>query len=160
MKIKSLQIEIVKALRIVNNKYTWLLIVDNVIKKLKKLASLLPQLEDKDWQGGQVLITTQGMSSVPPNSSLTVHISVNEGMDPVESCKFLTDLSGDPENQELVEKVAKELDYQPLALACAASYIKQLWERNASSHINWSDYLDKLDEGKRNITEVKLTEVN
>ena len=160
MKIKSLQIEILKALKIVNNKYTWLLIVDNVIRKQKKLASLLPQLEDKDWQGGQVLITTQDMSSVPPNSFLTVHISVNEGMDPVESCKFLTDLSGNPENQKLVEKVAKELDYQPLALACAASYIKQLRERNASSHINWSDYLDKLDEGKRNITEVKLTEVN
>lgn len=160
MKIKSLQIEIVKALKIVNNKYTWLLMVDNVMRNLKKIALLLPQLEDKDWQGGQVLITTQDMSSVPPNSSLTVHISVNEGMDPVESCKFLTDLSGDPENQELVEKVAKELDYQPLALASAASYIKQLRERNASSQFNWSDYLDKLYEGKRNITEVKLTEVN
>ena len=138
-----------------------MLIVDNVVNlKEISLDLFLPQLEDEDWHGGQVLVTTQDMSSVPPNSSLTVHISVSEGMDAVESCEFLTGLSGLVENQKLVGKVAKELDYQPLALASAAFYVKLLRENQASSHINWKDYLNKLEEGKRNLTEMKLTEVN
>ena len=157
-KIQRLKTEIAKILNNVKKK-SWLLIVDNVAN-LQEISLFLPQLEDEDWHGGQVLITTQDMSSVPPNSSLTVHISVSEGMDPVESCEFLTGLSGLVENQELVGKVAKELDYQPLALASAAFFVKLLRENQASSHINWRDYLNKLEEGKRNLTEMKLTEVN
>ena len=159
MKIQSLKTEIAKVLNNVKKKNTWLLIVDNVVN-LNEISLFLPQLEDEDWHGGQVLITTQDMSSVPPNSSLTVHISVSEGMDGVESCEFLTGLSGFVENQELVGKVAKELDYQPLALASAAFYVKLLRENQASSHINRRDYLNKFEEGKRNLTEMKLTEVN
>ena len=158
LKIQRLKTEIAKILNNVKKK-SWLLIVDNVAN-LQEISLFLPQLEDEDWQSGQVLITTQDMSSVPPNSSLTVYISVSEGMDPVESCEFLTDLSGLVENQELVGKVAKELDYQPLALASAAFFVKLLRENQASSHINWRDYLNKLEEGKRNLTEMKLTEVN
>ena len=158
LKIQKLKIEIAKILNNVKKK-SWLLIVDNVVN-LQEISLFLPQLEDEDWQSGQVLITTQDMSSVPPNSSLTVHISVSEGMDPVESCEFLTGLSGLVENEELVGKVAKELDYQPLALASAAFFVKLLRENQASSHINWRDYLNKLEEGKRNLTEMKLTKVN
>ncbi|CAB3985933.1 Hypothetical predicted protein [Paramuricea clavata] len=106
MKIQSLKISIVKLLEDFKNKYTWLLIADNVVK-LSEMSSFLPQLESDDWQGGQVLITTQDMSSVPSNSSLTVHLSVSQGMDPEESCEFLTDLSGLVGNHDLVSKVAK-----------------------------------------------------
>ena len=158
-KINSLRMEIAKILKNAKKEYTWLLIVDNVVK-LKEIALFLPHLEDEDWQSGQVLITTQDMSSVPPNSSLTVHISVNQGMDTVEPCEFLINLFGLATKDELVEKVAKELDYQPLALASAAFYVKQLRETKASSQFNWRDYLNKLDEGKRNLTEMKLCEVN
>ncbi|CAB4032486.1 Kinesin light chain, partial [Paramuricea clavata] len=154
-KIKSLRTEIAKALRDFESKYTWLLIVDNVIK-LNEISAFFPE----DWQGGQVLITTQDMSSVPSNSSLTVHLSVSQGMDPEESCEFLTDLSGLAENQDLVGNVAKELDYQPLALASAGFYVKQVRESKASPQFTWKDYLKKLDEGKRELTEMKLTKVN
>ena len=157
MKIQSLKTEIAK--RVKNFKTSWLLIVDDVVK-LSEIYSFLPQLEDEDWQGGQVLITTQDMSSVPSNSSMTIHISVSPGMNPVESCEFLTDLSGLIENHELVSKVAKELDYQPLALASAAFYVKQLRESKASAQFTWNDYLRKLDEGKRNLTEMRLRDVN
>ena len=159
LKIQSLKTEIAKILKYVKKEYTWLLIIDNVVK-LNEISSFLPHMEDEDWLGGQVLITTQDMSSVPPNSSLTVHISVSQGMDPVESCRFLTNLSGVVTNQKLAEKVAKELDYQPLALASAAFYVKQLRETKASPHFNWGDYLNKLNEGKRSLTEMKLSEVN
>lgn len=55
MKIKSLQNEIVKALKIVNNKYTWLLIVDNVTKKLKKIATFLPDSLNLKIKTGKVV---------------------------------------------------------------------------------------------------------
>ncbi|CAB4039012.1 Nephrocystin-3, partial, partial [Paramuricea clavata] len=161
MKIQSLKVSIAKILANFKNKYTWLLIVDNVVK-LSEISSFLPQLEDEDWQGGQVFITTQDMSSVPPNSFLTVHFSISQGMDPEESCEFLTDLSGLVENHELVSKVAKELDHQPLALASAGFYVKQVRESKVSSQFTWKDYLKKLDEGirKRELTEMKLTKAN
>ena len=159
MKIQSLKTEIAKVLNNVKKKNTWLLIVDNVVN-LKEISLFLPQLEDEDWHGGQVLITTQDMSSVPLNSSLTVHVSVSEGMDPEESCEFLTNLSGFDESLELVRKIAKELDYQPLALASAAFYVKLLRKTKTSPRFNWTDYLHKLHEGKRNLTEAKLSEVN
>ena len=40
----------------------------------------------------------------------------------------------------------KELDYQPLALACAAVYVKE-------TGVSWEQYLAKLVEGKRKATE-------
>ncbi|CAB4020221.1 Hypothetical predicted protein [Paramuricea clavata] len=156
IKIQTLKTEIAKILKNVKNRCTWLLIADNVVN-LGETSSFLPQLEDEDWQGGQVLITTQDMSSVPSNSSLTVHISVSQGMNPAESREFLTDLSGLVEDQHLLTKVAKELDYQPLALASAAFYVKRLRGTKASSQFFWKDYLKKLHEGRRNLTEMKLT---
>lgn len=154
-KVKSILSEIVKKLENVNNKYTCLMIVLNVLK-LSEISPFLPQLEDKSWQGGQVLITTQDISSVPSNGSLTVHISVSQGMEPAESCKFLTDLSGLFENQDLVSEVANKLDNQPLALVSAALYVKQL--RDSKVQITWKDYLKKLDEEKRNLSEMKQSE--
>ena len=159
MKVESLQAEIVKALKSINNDYNWLLIVDNVLK-VNKLSSFLPQLEDEDWRGGQVLITTQDMSSVPPNSSLAVHVSISEGMDPAESCEFLTDMSGLVENRDLVGKVAKELDYQPLALASAASYVKQRWTGKESAQFTWEDYFKIFNEERHNLAASEINDTN
>ena len=161
MKVESLQKEIVRALKLVNNEYTWLLIVDNVVN-LSKVSSFLPQLEDEDWKGGQVFIATQDISSVPQNSSLTVHILVSEGMDPAESHKFLIDLSGlvIVKNKDLMSKVGKELAYQPLALAYAAFYVKQRQRSKIPPKFAWEDYLKNLDEGKRNFTEKKRNEIS
>ena len=152
IKVKNLQSEIVTELKRFNNKYTWLMIVANILK-LDEILPFLPQPEDHSWEGGQVLITTQDISSVPSNSSLSVHISVSPGMDPMESSKVLTDLSGLAENQDLVSEVAKKLDHQPLALATAALYVRQL--RKSKAQFTWKDYLKQLDEEKRNQTKIK-----
>ena len=44
------------------------------------------------------------------------------------------------------------LDHQPLAMAAAAVYLKQLKEQAFS----WGDYLEKLKKGKRCVTEEQL----
>ena len=158
-KVDSLKTEISKILRKNEDAHKFLIILDNVVR-LGEMSSFLPKMGIEDWQGGQVLLTTQDMSSVPANSSMTVHISVSQGMNPAESRQFLTDLSGVSEIPDLVSKVAKELDYQPLALASAAFYVKITRQSKASAQFTWSDYLKKLNEGKCNLTEMKLSEVN
>lgn len=60
---------------------------------------------------------------------------------------LLTNVSQQMPNQANVKNVAKALDYQPLALACAAWYVYSVRSRG-SSHFNWETYLDKLNRGK------------
>ncbi|CAB3979671.1 Kinesin light chain [Paramuricea clavata] len=137
---------------------SWLIIVDNV-EDLKLVTSLLPQLKDEEWNGGQVLITTQDGASIPPNASCTKHVSVSEGMGTEESCSLLASLSGIGDRPILAE-VAKQLDYQPLALAAAAVYVKQVIELKVSPGFSWHNYLKKLEAGKRKQTEQSLRDIN
>ena len=155
IKVKTLQSEIVAELKRLHSKCTWLMIVVNILQ-LSEILPFLPQPEDHSWKGGQVLITAQDISSVSSNSSLSVHISVSPGMDPMESSKVLKDLSGLTENQDLLSEVAKKLDHQPLALATAAFYVKQL--RESKAQFTWKDYLKQLDEEKHNQTKIKQIE--
>ena len=57
-------------------------------------------------------------------------------------------------------KVAEALDYQPLALASAATYVKQLRHSKPTSHFGWDDYLEKVGKGQRLTTETILSDSN
>ena len=153
-KIRSLRTKIATRMEIYKN---WLLIVDNVVN-LKLVSTLLP--ERTRWNGGQVLITTQESSHIPLNNSFTGHIEISSGLDEKESCELLTTLSGNAADpHDMLKKVAKELDYQPLALASGAVYLQQV-RNKVSPEFSWHDYLHKLDEGKRQLTEKPLQETN
>ena len=67
-------------------------------------------------------------------------------MDSDDAVSLLTNVSQMP-NQSNVKDVAKALDYQSLALACAAWYVYSVRSRGLS-HFNWKTYLDKLNRGK------------
>ena len=56
----------------------WWIIVDNV-EDLDMIYPLLPQMGDKDWNNGQIILTVQNTTSVPDDSSLTKHISIGDG---------------------------------------------------------------------------------
>ena len=58
------------------------------------------------------------------------------------------------------KEVAQALDYQPLALASAATYVRQLRQNKTTSHFGWNDYLEKLSKGQRGSTETILAETN
>ena len=137
---------------------SWLLVVDNVTT-LSSVHVHLPQFENEAWARGQLLITTQDTTSIPSESSFVNHISASKGMEPNDACSLLSKLSGIPDS-ELVGTVAQRLDYQPLALAGAAVFVKEIRQDKVSTHFGWEEYLKILEKGKRQKTENTLVDTN
>ena len=137
---------------------SWLLVVDNVTSVFSVHVHL-PDSGNEAWGKGQLLITTQDTASIPLPSSCINHIPVSKGMDHDDAISLLSMLSGLP-NSEQENEVAQALDYQPLALASAATFVKQARQNKASSHFGWKEYLKVLEKGQRRITEEILAETN
>ena len=137
---------------------SWLLIVDNVTD-MSHLDGNLPDPGNGQCAKGQLLITTQDTASIPPSGSFIQHIPVSKGMEPHEAGSLLEMLSGfnDP---EMEKEVARVLDYQPLALASAATYVREVRNNKLTPNFSWDDFLKKLDQGKRSTTEAMLAGSN
>ena len=126
----------------------WLIIVDNVVD-LSSVRSDLPPSGSKELGHGQVLITTQDISSIPVNAPLTYHESLSEGMHPDDVVDLLRQVS-QIQNQEQAEKVAEVVDYQPLPLAAAAFYVRSVRD-NDSPNYSWGNYLKDLRRHELNL---------
>ncbi|KAM7443072.1 hypothetical protein ABFA07_008157 [Porites harrisoni] len=137
---------------------SWLLVVDNVTTQTF-VHDHLPQSGTETWARGQLLITIQDTKSTPLKSSFINHISVSQGMNPQDATSLLAKLSG-VFDIELGEIVAQKLDYQPLALAGAAVFVKDIRQEKASKHFSWNEYLKILEKGKRETTENTLADTN
>ena len=137
---------------------SWLLVVDNVTS-ISRVHVHLPESGNEQWANGQLLITTQDTVSIPLPSSFIKHISVSKGMEPHDAICLLTKLSC-MEESEMGKEVARALDYQPLALASAATYVRQVRQNKATSRFSWNDFLEKLNKGQRGTTETILAETN
>ena len=137
---------------------SWLVVVDNVTT-MSSVFVHLPQSGNEAWARGQLLITTQDTKSIPLKSSFVYHISVSKGMESDDACSLLAKLSG-IQDSELEKEVAEKLDYQPLALAGAATFVKEIRQDKASSHFGWREYLKMLEKGKRETTENTLEYTN
>ena len=133
----------------------WLIIADNVVN-LSLVYEYLPQTASEEWGCGQVLITTQDSSAIPTNAPHTYHESLSEGMQPKDAVELLKQVSEISNNEE-VQTVAEVLDYQPLSLAAAASYVQFV---SRSSPYDWSNFLTTLADVEREVTEERLTLVN
>ena len=147
-KIRDLSSQITTRIK---NWQRWWIIVDNV-EDLDTISPLLPQMGDGVWNNGQIILTTQNTTSVPSDSLLTKHISLSGGMNDNECRQLLSLLSGTEPDDPFLDEVAKQLDYQPLAMAAAAVYVKDL----AGRKFCWRDYIEKLKKGKRHVTEQQL----
>ena len=137
---------------------SWLLVVDNVTT-LSSVHVHLPRFENEAWARGQLVITTQDTTSIPSESSFVNHISASKGMEPKDARSLLSKLSGIADS-ELVGTVAQRLDYQPLALAGAAVFVKEIRQDKVSTHFGWEEYLKILEKGKREKTEDTLVDTN
>lgn len=135
---------------------SWLLVVDNVADAFG-IHSHLPDAGNKQWARGQMLITTQDTMSIPLTSSCIQHVSVSKGMD-LEDARFLLKQLSGVTDSEMEKEVAQVLDYQPLAMASAATYVREVGQNKAA--FGWIDYLKKLEKGKRKSTESILAETN
>ena len=137
---------------------TWLLVVDNV-SSMSWIHAYLPERGNEQWSNGQVLITTQDVKSIPSTNSFVEHLSISRGMDVDDCCSLLAVLSGIADC-EMGKEVAKTLDYQPLALASAATFVNQVRQNKATSNFHWVDYLEKVQKGQRSTTEEFLEQSN
>ena len=135
---------------------SWLLVIDNVTN-LARMGQFLPKRGNEQWGKGQLLITTQGCSCIPPESPITSHLSISKGMIYTDVANLLFELTGITDDG-MGKKVAHALDYQPLALASAGVYVRKV--RNTNPDFGWEEYLQKLEKGKRERTEEELTKVN
>ena len=139
----------------IKNWKRWWIIVDNV-EDLDIISPLLLQMGDGDWNNAQIILTTQKRSSIPSDSLLTKHILLCGGMNVNECRQLLAVLSGTDIDDPLLDEVARQLDHQPLAMAAAAVHVKEL----ARTKFSWRDYLKKLENGERHITEKLLSYTN
>ena len=135
---------------------SWLLVIDNVTN-LARMGQFLPKRGNEQWGKGQLLITTQDCSCIPPESPITSHLSISKGMNDIDAVNLLFELTGITDD-DMGQKVAHALDYQPLALASAGVYVRKV--RNTNQDFGWEEYLQKLEKGKRERTEEELTKVN
>ncbi|XP_028514159.1 uncharacterized protein LOC110236469, partial [Exaiptasia diaphana] len=129
---------------------SWLMIVDNVTN-LKTYSKFWPQFGEKTSGVGQILVTTQDEHCIPDNFH-TQHVSLKRGMSEGDAIEVLSNVSGIREDDERMLEVAKSLDLQPLALACAGVYMKK------ATSTTWQQFLEKLDQGKREATEKMFQE--
>ena len=135
---------------------SWLLIIDNVTS-MSSMHAHFPANEC--WVRGQVLITTQDTAYIPFTSSFIEHVSISEGLEPRDACSSLASLSGFSDDR-MENEVAQARNYQPLALASTATYLRQVRQNKATAEIGWNDYLEKLSKGQRRTTEAILAETN
>ena len=137
---------------------SWLLLVDNVVS-ITEMHAHLPDTGNSHWSKGQLLITSQDTTSIPSDNSFIKQMSVSKGMAPSDATSLLATISGIADD-ETAKKVAHALDYQPLALASAATFVKLLCDSKPSSNVGWRDFLEKLDEGQLQNTETFLSSTN
>ncbi|XP_044174629.1 uncharacterized protein LOC114955144 [Acropora millepora] len=137
---------------------SWLLLIDNVVS-IPEMYAHLPDTGNSHWSKGQLLITSQDTTSVPPDNSFIKKMSVSKGMAPSDATSLLAAISGIADD-ETAKKVARALDYQPLALASASTFVKVLCHSKPSSNLGWRDFLEKLEKGQLKNTEIFLSNTN
>ena len=126
---------------------TWLLVIENVTG-VRSILNSVPEVGNPQWKMGQLLITTR--DTVGPElavDSFTCHISISQGMDPSDAISLLAAVSG-TDDKEMLAKVAKELDYQPLALVNAAICVKHDFQSNKEPNLAWTEILNELRKRK------------
>ena len=119
----------------------------------------LPDTANSHWSKGQLLITSQDTTSIPPDNSFIKQTSVSKGTAPSDATSLLATISGIA-GDETAEKVAHALDYQPLALASAATFVKPLCDSKPSSNLGWRHILEKVEEGQLKSTKTILSNTN
>ena len=143
----------------IKNWKRWWIVIDNV-ENLTDISPLLPQIGDDTWDNGQVIITTQNKTSIPHDNSFTKHVSLSVGMKKQECRELLSLLSKTDINDPLLDEVADKLDHQPLAMAAAAVYMRQVREPDVSPSFSWKNYLEKISKRKNNFAEERFRRVN
>ena len=150
------------------NYSSWLLMYDNVdefkgredILTLNDWLGRGDYLPNEHWGGcGHVLVTTQDIITQAEADPLCESVSLSKGMQSEDARNLLRKICQLSCHSEKESLVLNALDYQPLAIACAAIYLGYVGvDRKTSSRNIWEDYLAKLETLKRRASTEKAYE--
>ncbi|KXJ14692.1 hypothetical protein AC249_AIPGENE4242 [Exaiptasia diaphana] len=140
---------------VANNQVTkyssWLIIVDNVVD-LKSFSQYWPQSGEKTSGKGQILVTTQDSPSIGV-SSYCHHISISSGMTENDAIEVLCEVSGyRSEDNNIMLKVSRALDFQPLALSSTAVYMQSV--RTVNKQYSWHQCLEQVEKERERLEKV------
>lgn len=137
----------------------WLLIVDGIgVRGLDNKVKFWRNPIIQSWGHGQVIITTQRSDDAPNAESLKTGLNEENSTELLKRVSHVDEKHGsDMAEGDLLKQIAKELDYQPLALVLAAMYVKEISE---TTTFTWRDYHHKLCSGKRERMENDVAEMN
>ena len=134
----------------------WLLILDNT-NESESLRCFLSE-KGEHVGCGQLLVTTQESTYLPCGDPSCKMISLSEGMqvkDAMNLLRSISHLSSVDDEEE--RAVLDALDYQPLAIASAALYVRFLHDGEGTdigfASLTWESYVKQLDKGKSQATE-------
>lgn len=116
----------------------WLLILDDM-RYGEELNSVFPRPGDNAWGKGKVLVTSQDNSLVTASCPYACMYRM-KGMTEDDALDLLQEISGADVDYFAV-KVAKELNYFPLSLACAATYVGQMKQDRQLANLPWEEFL-------------------
>ena len=123
----------------------WLIIVDDLTIN-DPLRDFWPAPgENSLWGEGLVLVTTQDSELAPIAHTHAKVIGLDSGMEEKDAMHLLSDVSK-IEVDDDAKRVAHELGYYPLSLACAAVYVREMREDRPFSKFSWKNYMDNLQE--------------
>ena len=117
-------------------------------------------MPNEHWGGcGHVLVTTQDIITQAEADPLCESVSLSKGMQSEDARNLLRKICQLSCHSEKESLVLNGLDYQPLAIACAAIYLGYVGvDRKTSSRNIWEDYLAKLETLKRRASTEKAYE--
>ena len=117
----------------------WLLILDNMFHG-EEINCMFPQPGSKNWGPGKVLVTSQDNDVAPACHHNGRMLSLNNGMSRDDALNLLECVSG-VNVDDFAVKLAEELGFFPLALACSATYVGQTRQDRVSSSFSWEHFL-------------------
>ncbi|CAH3129488.1 unnamed protein product [Pocillopora meandrina] len=126
-------------------KSVWLLIVDNLTVSDQMREFWPSPGQESSWGEGTVLVTTQDSELAPRSHAHARVISLDSGMEEEDAMELLRVISKMDVDED-AKKVASDLGYFPLSLACAAVYVRQMSMDRPVSKFSWKNYLSNLQE--------------
>lgn len=133
----------------------WVIIIDNV-HCLEQFSSYWPKPGSEEWGCGKIIITsTDSKATKAFCSKQSGHVTISRGMQPSESIELLC--GAGVANKDFALEVAEMLEFQPLALNCAASFVKNLSDEKKSEP--WRTFLENFQK-ERELCGEEFCQVN
>lgn len=128
----------------------WLVVIDNV-NHFESLSSYWPAHGSDEWGRGHIIVTLPDICNVD-TSLLTSsgHVTLSCGMEPSDAVQLLCEVSN-VKDKDCILEVAEVLQFQPLALACAAVFVRNLMKVDSP----WKMYVELFNKYKKEMCENK-----